>query len=101
MKFEEFITYMTEHPDFSAKMEKCASSDEAYALAKEVGLNMEQCEFMDAMKKVNDSFGTMSANDVDAIVGGMTSTQIVSVVASGVGATASAAGVAAGAGAAV
>ena len=101
MLFEEFLNKIAEDPELSEKLQRSASPDEAYELAKEAGLSIEKDDFMLAMKKINEAYSEMSAEEIDAVVGGSHTSAIVSAVASAAGAAASTAIATAASGAAV
>ena len=91
MNFEQFVEEIAKNPSLAETLQHSISPDEAYKVAQEAGLNLSMEEFLTSMGELNEACTEMNPDDVDAIAGGSTTTQIVSAVATGVGAASSAA----------
>lgn len=103
MTFEQFIEKLAGDAALAENISKAESPEKAYELAKTAGLGLPYDEFVASMKKINDANNDMSAADVDTIVGGVSTTDIVKYVGTGVGVASAVSGtvVTAAAGAAV
>ena len=78
MNFEELMKKLLADNALSNKMSSMTSAEDAYAFARELGYTASEQEFMDNMKKLSETNSEISAEDVDAIVGGASTDQIVS-----------------------
>ena len=92
MNVQAFIEKLGADKEIAEKLSKVTSPEGAYEVAKEAGLEASFEEFSAAMKKLNDAASDLNSADVDAIVGGATTTEIVSAVGSTIGAVGTVAG---------
>lgn len=90
MKMQEFYELLAEKPELAEKLSACETPQDAYALAQEAGLDETFETFAAEMEKMSQQAMELNPEDVDAIVGGATTTEIVTATASTVGAAASA-----------
>lgn len=74
MTFEQFIEKVTGDVTLQQKMVGAKAPEEAYEIAKAAGLSVPYEEFLAAMKKLSDASSDISADEVDAIVGGAAAT---------------------------
>lgn len=95
MTLQEFLQDLEGNEAVASKLNKAANPDEAYAIAKEAGLSISFEEFSEGMAKLSATQSELSGEEVDAIVGGATTTEIVSSVSTYTGAAAAAAAAAA------
>ncbi len=90
MTTKDFIAKLND-PDLVKKMETVTSPEEAFAIAKENGVTDSFEEFMNEMSALKEATGELSDDDLEAVAGGASTTEIVSAVSTTVQATATAA----------
>lgn len=92
MTVQEFIAKLDGSDDVLVqKMTDAKSPGDAYAIAKGYGVTASAEEFTAEMGKLKDAVGELSDDDLEAVAGGATTTEIVSAVSSTVSAAATAA----------
>jgi len=77
--------------DLVEKLKNVKSPDEAYAVAKEAGLNDTKEAFRAQMKALHDKYTEVTKEDLAAAAGGGSATDVIAAAASVVGAVAAAA----------
>ena len=87
MNMQEFLQLLIENSELAQKMDGAANPDEAYAIAKEAGLTDSFEVFTDTMTKLYKAQSELSEEELDAVVGGSTFTDITMVVSMGTLAT--------------
>jgi len=75
----------------AGKLKKAKSPDEAYAIAKEAGLNDSKEAFMTQMKALHDKYTEVTKEDLAAAAGGSSAGEIVAAAAGIAGAAVAAA----------
>ncbi len=95
MKTTEFIALLKPGSDLVEKMDNAKSPEDAYAIAKAEGVTDDFDTFVEEMKKLREAVAELSDDDLEAVAGGATSTEIVSAVSTTVAAAATAASAAA------
>jgi predicted ribosomally synthesized peptide with nif11-like leader len=90
MKLEEFVKKLADDPTLVDKLNKAANPEEAFEICKAAGLDETFEAFSEGMSKLAKAQTEMSAEEVDAVVGGSTTTEVTALVTSTAGAAASA-----------
>lgn len=80
MNMQEFLQSLNENPDLGQKMDGASNPDEAYAIAKEAGLTDSFEVFTDTMTKIYKAQSELSDEELDAVVGGSTVTDVTMMV---------------------
>ena len=90
MNLEALIKKLAEDSELVEKLNKAANPEEAYEICKAAGLDETFEKFSEGMSKLAKAQSEMSAEDVDAVVGGSTTSDITTIVTSSTGAAATA-----------
>ena len=90
MTTKDFIAKL-EDADLVKKMEGAKTPEEAYAVAKAYGVTDSIKAFTEEMEALKEATGELSDDDLEAVAGGCTTTEIVSAVTQSAAAAASAA----------
>ncbi len=90
MTTKELFEKAAADSELAAKLQKAATPEECYAVAKEAGLTDSAEEFEKAAAEIKAASEKMDAADVDAVIGGGSTTETTAITATTITAAASA-----------